>query len=121
MIFVVGFGAFLVSFILVCLLVQSGRLKIRPIHLLIARVTIAGLILPPFGAFTFSTLIFLPPLVVVVLAFPVSSLLFRDWLGKYPEFQTALTFVNILMLLGIIAVDVATFFEGKIIPDISLH
>jgi hypothetical protein len=75
----------------------------------------------PFGAFTFFTLIFLPPLVVVALAFPVSSLLFRDWLGKYPEFQTALTVVNILMFLGVITVDVAIFFEGKIVPDISLH
>jgi hypothetical protein len=71
MIFVVCFGAFIASFILVCSVVHSGRLKLSTIHLLIARVTIAGLILPPFGAFTFFTLIFLPPLVVVALAFPV--------------------------------------------------
>ena len=115
--FLLGFGAILASFIVLCSLVQSGRITIN--HLLIARVTIAGFILPPFGVVTFISLAAFP-LLLIGLAIPIASLCFRAWLETNPEVRAFTTGINVIMLVLIVVFDVNTLIQGKITPDIQM-
>ena len=118
MTFLLGFGIILASFIYLVSRVQSGRLAIN--HVLIAQVTIAGFVIPPFGVATVMMVAVLSPLLLIGLACPIASLFFRVWLDKNPDIQLFTTMINVLIILLIVVFDIYTLSQGKITPDIRM-
>lgn len=96
------------------------QMEVRVPHVRIAWIALIAFFVPPAIVVTVIVAVIYPPLILIPIAFPVSSLIWRLRLEDSPWIRRFLTSVNLIIIFLITLGIIKNFLEGRFWPEIRM-